>query len=214
MNLTQWNKKGWPFLNDLELEEIVRFRLPQSRLEAFISDPDYIVSYYFVPDFYVVFPSWHGLRKYNSQFMIKLRKFVSEDKAVDDIGVLLEKNSNNLLYNIDNEIIRIKQHDYSNDFKIIRDLIRLEYSKPKLVDSRMLSVWRSKTSNTKSKKTLLSVPAHPSFKASKEFISKSINNISIALDLADIKKFQVSWESDKKILKFDIGSNRMFMQCQ
>jgi len=213
MNLSQWNKKGWPFLNDLELEEIVNFRLPQSRQEMMISDPEFIASYYFIPNFYIIFPSWHGLRRYNYFFFTSIRRFLSEHGVVDDIGVLLEKNSGDLLYKFDNEIIRIKPYKDNKALEKIRNILNLDYSKPKLVDSRMLSVWKSKISGIKSKKELVSFPAHPEFKATKEYVAKAINNIKVSLNILETKKFQVSWVNDNKLLRLDMGPYRMIIKC-
>ncbi|MDD5090086.1 MAG: hypothetical protein PHQ23_04140 [Candidatus Wallbacteria bacterium] len=197
MRLDQWQKKEWPGLNDLELEDLCRFRVTAGTDEFLLSDPEFLATYLVGNFMLVVIPTWSFLRRYNHQFLELLRAKLEKGYLVDDIGVLEEALSGDYLYKIDDQVLRVPPAGFNGRIEEIRNLLLLKTPGLKVVDRRMLSVWNTKINRDRDSKKPIPMPAWPQVRQMPAVGKMLIHNIEVALDLSGDSKFKTAVLSER-----------------
>ncbi|MDD2717909.1 MAG: hypothetical protein PHW04_18630 [Candidatus Wallbacteria bacterium] len=214
MKLEQWDRKGWPPLHDLQLEELKDFTLPGGGVKWLVSDPDFLASYYFTKGFTVIFSSWHGLRRYDNAFMDALHNYIDAGGDVDDVGALEELPSLAYIFRIGQDLVRVEKPDLSSELAAIRNNLNAKFNDSQVVDGKMLEVWKSKLhkQKTKNPRDLLPFPGVQGLRAEHAHCAAFISNIGVALEISGDRKFRIQ-KTDSLVLA-NIDGFRMLVSVK
>lgn len=210
-----FDKKGWPLLNDLELPDILKLTLCKGKMEYLLSDPVYIVSYYFNETMCIAFPSWRAERRYDKKFFSALRKWTKDEiNHPDDVCVLQEKNSKDLYYKIGDVEVVCPYDGYDEYFGVFRKWLKLQYDHERLVDQFIIPTWHKRLSGVRPNKPtqLVKGPLHPDLKVSYEANLRILKDIMVLLEDSGEKKFKVRWSHSEKVLQVDVAGVRIMIR--